>query len=146
MPGGSSLRIDNVPATDPYGYAGLQDKLNFYNWKLAKGVALSILFGLSVELYKPTRLQSGGVFIKNACYLSQTVIGLAASENNHRRLISNPSSCSSPRGYGSLHAGRCIKPYADGDKRHLFPPVIVQIPLHEGAHTFAKGCLRCVAR
>lgn len=50
MPDGSSLRIDNVPATDPSGYAGLADKVNFHTWQLLKGVVLSTLLGVSSEL------------------------------------------------------------------------------------------------
>lgn len=50
LPDGSSLRIDNVPATDPSGYAGLQDKVDFHTWALLKGVALSTLLGVSSEL------------------------------------------------------------------------------------------------
>ncbi|BAK67272.1 conjugal transfer protein TrbI [Sphingobium sp. SYK-6] len=50
LPDGSSLRIDNVPATDPSGYAGLQDKVDFHTWQLLKGVALSTLLGVSSEL------------------------------------------------------------------------------------------------
>lgn len=30
MPDGSSMRIDNVPATDPSGYVGLADKVDFH--------------------------------------------------------------------------------------------------------------------
>lgn len=50
LPDGSSLRIDNVPATDPSGYAGLQDKVDFHTWALLKGVVLSTLLGVSSEL------------------------------------------------------------------------------------------------
>lgn len=50
MPDGSSLRIDNVPATDPSGYAGLADKVDFHTWQLLKGVVLSTLLGVSSEL------------------------------------------------------------------------------------------------
>ena len=50
MPDGSSLRIDNVPATDPAGYAGLADKVDFHTWQLLKGVVLSTLLGVSSEL------------------------------------------------------------------------------------------------
>lgn len=50
MPDGSSLRIDNVPATDPSGYAGLQDKVDMHTWQLIKGVALSTLLGVGSEL------------------------------------------------------------------------------------------------
>lgn len=50
MPDGSSLRIDNVPATDASGYAGLQDKVDFHTFALLKGVALSTLLGVGTEL------------------------------------------------------------------------------------------------
>ena len=50
MPNGSSLRIDNVPATDPSGYAGLADEVDFHTWQTLKGVALSTLLGVSSEL------------------------------------------------------------------------------------------------
>ena len=50
MPDGSSLRIDNVPASDPSGYAGLQDEVDLHTWQLLKGVALSTLLGISSEL------------------------------------------------------------------------------------------------
>ncbi|UAK25443.1 TrbI/VirB10 family protein [Sphingomonas nostoxanthinifaciens] len=50
MPDGSSQRIDNVPATDPSGYAGLQDKVDMHTWQLLKGVALSTLLGVSSQL------------------------------------------------------------------------------------------------
>lgn len=50
MPDGSSLRIDNVSATDPAGYAGLQDKVDFHTWQLLKGVAISTLLGIGADL------------------------------------------------------------------------------------------------
>jgi type IV secretory pathway VirB10-like protein len=53
LPDGSSLRIDNVPATDASGYAGLQDKVDFHTWALLKGVALATLLGVGSELTVP---------------------------------------------------------------------------------------------
>ena len=50
LPDGSSFRIDNVPATDPSGYAGLEDKVDMRTWQLIKGVALSTLLGVGSEL------------------------------------------------------------------------------------------------
>lgn len=50
LPDGSSMQIDNEPASDPSGYAGLQDKVDFHTWALLKGVALSTLLGVSSEL------------------------------------------------------------------------------------------------
>lgn len=50
LPDGSSIRINNVPATDTQGYAGLADKIDRHTWQLLKGVALSTLLGVGTEL------------------------------------------------------------------------------------------------
>ncbi|MCW0198902.1 TrbI/VirB10 family protein [Sphingopyxis sp.] len=50
LPDGSSIGIDNVPATDTQGYAGLSDKIDRHTWQLLKGVALSTLLGAGTEL------------------------------------------------------------------------------------------------
>lgn len=50
MPDGGSIRIDNVPATDPSGYAGLSDKVDFHTWALLRGVAISTLLGVGANL------------------------------------------------------------------------------------------------
>jgi type IV secretion system protein TrbI len=49
-PDGSSLVIDNLPATDEGGYAGLEDSVDFHTWSILKGVALATLLGVSSEL------------------------------------------------------------------------------------------------
>lgn len=50
LPDGSSIRLDNVPATDTAGYAGLSDKVDVHTWQLLKGVALSTLLGVGTGL------------------------------------------------------------------------------------------------
>lgn len=50
FPDGRSIRIENVPATDPSGYAGLEDKVDFHTWTLLKGVAISTLLGVGSNL------------------------------------------------------------------------------------------------
>lgn len=50
LPDGSSIRIDNVPATDTQGYAGLTDRIDRHTWQLLKGVVLSTLLGVGTEL------------------------------------------------------------------------------------------------
>ena len=49
LPDGSSLRINNVPATDTAGYAGLSDRIDRHGWQLLKGVVLSTLLGVGTE-------------------------------------------------------------------------------------------------
>jgi type IV secretory pathway VirB10-like protein len=50
MPDDSSVQIDNLPATDAAGYAGLEDEVDFHTWQLIKGVALATLLGVGTEL------------------------------------------------------------------------------------------------
>lgn len=50
LPDGSSVRLDNVPAADLAGYAGLEDRVDFHEWRLLKGIALSTLLGVGSEI------------------------------------------------------------------------------------------------
>lgn len=50
MPDGSSVQIDNLPATDAQGYAGLEDDIDYHTWALLKGVAISTLLGVGTQL------------------------------------------------------------------------------------------------
>lgn len=50
FPDGSSIQIDNAPASDPSGYAGLSDKVDYHTWSLLKGVVLSTMLGVGAEL------------------------------------------------------------------------------------------------
>ncbi|MBV9993565.1 MAG: TrbI/VirB10 family protein [Alphaproteobacteria bacterium] len=50
MPDGSSIQIDNLPATDAQGYSGLEDDVDYHTWALIKGVAISTLLGIGSEL------------------------------------------------------------------------------------------------
>ena len=50
LPDGSSLGLENVPASDASGYSGLSDKVNAHSWALLKGVVISTLLGVGSEL------------------------------------------------------------------------------------------------
>lgn len=50
MPDGSSLQIDNLPATDQSGYAGLKDEVDYHTWTLLKGIAMSTLLGVGTQV------------------------------------------------------------------------------------------------
>jgi type IV secretion system protein VirB10 len=50
MPDGSSIQIENLPATDTAGYSGLEDQVDFHTWALIKGVAISTLLGVGSQL------------------------------------------------------------------------------------------------
>ncbi len=50
LPDGSSVVIDNLPATDTGGYTGLADQVDLHTWQLLKGVALATVLGVGSEL------------------------------------------------------------------------------------------------
>jgi len=50
MPDGSSIQIDNLPATDAAGYAGLEDEVDYHTWTLLKGIAMSTLLGVGGQV------------------------------------------------------------------------------------------------
>ena len=50
LPDGSSVRLDNMPATDSAGFAGVEDQVDFHTWRMLKGIALSTLMGVGTEL------------------------------------------------------------------------------------------------
>lgn len=50
MPNGTSIEIDNTPATDTEGYAGLEDEVDYHTWRLVKGIGLSTLLGVGAQL------------------------------------------------------------------------------------------------
>jgi type IV secretory pathway VirB10-like protein len=50
FPDGSSLQIDNIPAVDVEGYAGLRDRVDGHGWTLLKGVVFSTLLGIGTQL------------------------------------------------------------------------------------------------
>ncbi len=50
MPDGSSIQIDNLPATDVAGYSGLEDEVDYHTWTLLKGIAMSTLLGVGGQV------------------------------------------------------------------------------------------------
>jgi type IV secretion system protein TrbI len=49
LPDGSSVVVDNLPATNTAGYAGLEDEVDVHTWQLLKGAALSTLLSVGSE-------------------------------------------------------------------------------------------------
>jgi type IV secretion system protein TrbI len=50
LPDGSSIVIDNLPATDTSGYAGLTDTIDLHTWQLLKGIALATVLGVGTSV------------------------------------------------------------------------------------------------
>jgi type IV secretion system protein VirB10 len=50
LPNGTSIVIDNLPAADAAGYAGLEDEVDFHTWQLIKGIGLATLLGVGTQI------------------------------------------------------------------------------------------------
>ena len=50
MPDGTSITIDNLPAVDMSGYAGLEDRVDHHSWQLFKAAILSSVLSFSSEI------------------------------------------------------------------------------------------------
>ena len=50
FPDGSSIQLDNMPATDSAGYGGVADRVDFHTWRLLRGIGLSTLLGVGTQL------------------------------------------------------------------------------------------------
>lgn len=59
MPDGSSIVLDNLPAADTEGYAGLEDGVDYHTWRLLRGIALSTLLGVGSELATDSETGTG---------------------------------------------------------------------------------------
>lgn len=59
MPDTSSVVLDNLTATDPAGYTGLEDEVDWHWSRILAGAALTTLLGVGAELAAPQN-QGGG--------------------------------------------------------------------------------------
>ena len=50
LPNGRSIVLERQPGADAEGYAGLEDRVDYHWWDLAKAAALSTLLGVGAEL------------------------------------------------------------------------------------------------
>jgi type IV secretion system protein VirB10 len=112
MPDGSSIQIDNLPATDAAGYAGLQDDVDYHTWQLLKGVALSTLLGVGTEL----TLGNGDSDLVRALRLStQQSLNQAGQRITERNLNIQPTITVRP-GWPLrviVHKDLVLKPYRE---------------------------------
>ncbi|WP_312932367.1 TrbI/VirB10 family protein [Stutzerimonas nitrititolerans] len=59
LPDTSSLTLDNLVGTDPAGYAGLEDGVDWHWDRVFAGAALTTLLGIGAELAAPDNRQDG---------------------------------------------------------------------------------------
>jgi type IV secretory pathway VirB10-like protein len=111
-PDGSSVLIDNLPATDASGYAGLADSIDLHTFKLLKGVALATLLGVGTELALGT---SDNSLVKALQQAVQTTGNRAGQRLIERQLDVGPTLTVRP-GWPLrviVHKDIVLTPYAD---------------------------------
>jgi type IV secretion system protein VirB10 len=87
LPNGSSVRLDNMPASDTSGYAGLADKVDFHTWSLLKGVGLATLLGVGSEL----TISGESDLVEAIRESSQTNVSRAGDQITQRNLGVQPT-------------------------------------------------------
>jgi hypothetical protein len=94
FPDGRSLRLDNVPATDPAGYAGLEDKVDFHTWPLLEGAAVSTLLGIGANLTfgSESDLVQGSADLPSGTFRAGAISRPRSICGSHRRSPFGPES------------------------------------------------------
>jgi type IV secretion system protein VirB10 len=90
-PDGSSIVIDNLPATDTGGYAGLEDEVDPHTWKLLKGVALATLLGVGSQLAVGTTNSGDSDLVKALQQSIQSTTNRAGQRLVERNLNVQPT-------------------------------------------------------
>jgi type IV secretion system protein TrbI len=91
LPDGSSILIDNLPATDTGGYAGLEDQVDIHTWKLLKGVALATVLGVGSQLAVGTSSSSDSDLVKALQQSVQSTTNRAGQRLVERNLNVQPT-------------------------------------------------------
>lgn len=111
FPDGSSIRLDNMSAADPSGYAGLEDKVDFHTWSLLKGAALSTLLGVGAEL----QFSGRGDLVQALRQSTQQSVSRAGDQLTSRNLQVQPTISIRPGALVRLvvHQDLNLKPWAE---------------------------------
>lgn len=73
LPDTSSLTLDNLAGTDPAGYAGLEDGVDWHWKRLVAGAAMTTLLGVGAELAAPQNQDGNHVIIAGRNSLQDSV-------------------------------------------------------------------------
>lgn len=91
LPDASSLTLDNLVGTDPAGYAGLEDDVDYHWGRLFAGAALTTLLGIGAELAAPENRQDGDRVIVAGRDSAQDSINQTGQEMTRRNLAIQPT-------------------------------------------------------
>lgn len=91
LPDTSSLTLDNLAGTDPAGYAGLEDGVDWHWDRIFGGAVLTTLLGVGAELAAPENRQDGDRVIIAGRDSAQDSINQVGQEMTRRNLNIQPT-------------------------------------------------------
>jgi len=91
LPDTSSLTLDNLAGTDPAGYAGLEDGVDWHWDRIFAGAALTTLLGVGAELAAPENRQDGDSVIIAGRDSLQDSVNQVGQEMTRRNLNIQPT-------------------------------------------------------
>ncbi len=91
LPDTSSLTLDNLAGTDPAGYAGLEDGVDWHWDPIFAGAVLTTLLGVGAELAAPENRQDGDRIIIAGRDSAQDSINQVGQEMTRRNLNIQPT-------------------------------------------------------
>ena len=91
LPDTSSLKLDNLAGTDPAGYAGLEDGVDWHWDRVFAGAALTTLLGVGAELAAPQNRQNGNRVIIAGQGSLQDSVNQVGQEMTRRNINIQPT-------------------------------------------------------
>lgn len=91
LPDTSSLTLDNLVGTDPAGYAGLEDGVDWHWGRIFAGAALTTLLGVGAELAAPENRQDGNRIVIAGRDSAQDSINQVGQEITRRNMNIQPT-------------------------------------------------------
>ncbi|MBG4637280.1 TrbI/VirB10 family protein [Pseudomonas aeruginosa] len=91
LPDTSSLTIDNLVGTDPAGYSGLEDGVDYHWGRIVAGAALTTLLGVGAELAAPENRQDGNRIVIAGRDSPQDSINQVGQEMTRRNMNIQPT-------------------------------------------------------
>lgn len=96
LPDTSSFQLDNLVGTDPAGYAGLEDGVDWHWNRIFAGALLTTLLGVGAELAAPENRQDGNRVIIAGRDSAQDTINQVGQEVTRRNMNIQPTLTSRP--------------------------------------------------
>ena len=96
LPDTSSLTLDNLVGTDPAGYAGLEDDVDWHWNRIFAGAVLTTLLGVGAELAAPENRQDGNRIVIAGRDSAQDSINQVGQEMTRRNMNIQPTLTTRP--------------------------------------------------